>query len=132
MPPIHVAISIIYINSTPIILEVWSGNCFKTMAPLKTLGLDGMPPFFYQHFWQVVDQDVTQSVLSWLNTSIIPHLVNHIFITLIPKTKIPSIFMNIAPSIFCNGLYVHTLFCTPYNLSPHSPMTTSIGGPRLI
>jgi len=35
MPPIHVAISIIYINSTPRILEVWSGNYFKTNCPTQ-------------------------------------------------------------------------------------------------
>ena len=34
-------------------------EALKQMAPLKALGLDGMPPLFYQHFWGVVDRDVT-------------------------------------------------------------------------
>ncbi|XP_075674998.1 uncharacterized protein LOC142644227 [Castanea sativa] len=43
-------------------------EALKQMAPLKALGLDGMPPLFYQHFWGVVDSDVMSSILSWLNS----------------------------------------------------------------
>ena len=62
-------------------------EALKQMVSLKALGLNGMPVLFYQHFWGVVDNDVTNSVLSWLNSSIIPHPINHTFITLIPKIK---------------------------------------------
>ena len=62
-------------------------EALKQMAPLKTLGPDGMPPLFYQHFYGVVDNDVTNSVLSWFNLGAIPHPINHTFITLIPKIK---------------------------------------------
>lgn len=31
----------------------------KQMAPLKALGPNGMPPLFYQHFWSILDNDVT-------------------------------------------------------------------------
>ena len=65
-------------------------EALKQMAPLKASGLDGMPPLFYQHFWGVVEKDVTTSVLSWLNSSTIPHSLNHTFVTLIPKTKNPK------------------------------------------
>ena len=59
----------------------------KQMAPLKAPDPDGMPPLFYLHFWQTVNQDVISSILSWLNSGTLPHLVNHTFITLIPKIK---------------------------------------------
>ena len=62
-------------------------EALKQMAPLKTLGPDGMPPLFYQHFYGVVDNDVTNSVLSWFNLGTIPHPINHTFITFIPKIK---------------------------------------------
>ena len=62
-------------------------EALKQMAPLKALGLDGMPPLFYQHFWGMVDRDVTNSVLSWLKTGTIPHPKNYTLITLIPKIK---------------------------------------------
>ena len=37
------------------------------MAPLKALGLDGMPPLFYQHYWDLVGKEITTSVISFLN-----------------------------------------------------------------
>lgn len=55
------------------------------MAPLKALGPDGMPPFFYQHYWDLIGDDITLSILNFLNTASLPEHLNHIFITLIPK-----------------------------------------------
>ena len=62
-------------------------TALKQMTPLKAPGLDGMPPLFYQHFWEMMNQEVTTTILSWLNTGKLPHLINHTFITLIPKVK---------------------------------------------
>jgi len=39
----------------------------KQMAPLKAPGPDGMPPIFYQHFWNHIGSDMSQAVLSCLN-----------------------------------------------------------------
>ena len=60
-------------------------NALQQMAPLKALGRDGMPPLFYQHFWSTVNQDVSSSILSWLNSGTISTNLNHTFITLVPK-----------------------------------------------
>jgi len=57
----------------------------KDMAPLKALGPDRMSLLFYQHFWNIVDNDVTKDVLLWLNIGILLESVNHTFLTLIPK-----------------------------------------------
>lgn len=62
-------------------------KALKQMAPLKASGSNGMPPLFYKHFLGVVDNDVTNLVISWLNSGTILHPINHTFITLIPKTK---------------------------------------------
>lgn len=62
----------------------------KQIALLKVPGLDGIPPLFYQHFWQMVDHDVIKSILSWLNSGTLPHPVNYTFIALIPKIKNPE------------------------------------------
>ena len=62
----------------------------KQMAPLKAPGSDGIPSLFYQHFWSTADKDVTSSVLSWLKTGILPHPLNHTFVTLMPKTINPK------------------------------------------
>ena len=34
-------------------------TALKQMAPSKAPGLDGMPPLFYQHFWNLTGEDVT-------------------------------------------------------------------------
>ena len=43
-------------------------NAVQQMASLKAPGPDGMPLLFYQHFWGIVNHDVTSSILDWLNS----------------------------------------------------------------
>ena len=86
-------------------LECEVSAALNQMAPLKALGLGGMPSLFYQHFWGLVDKDVSSSILSWLNTGTLPHPVNHTFITLIPKTENPEYVTHFRPISLCNVLY---------------------------
>ncbi|KAL0001746.1 hypothetical protein SO802_015527 [Lithocarpus litseifolius] len=44
-------------------------KAIKEMAPLKALGPDGMPPLFYHTYWSDIVMDITQAVLSCLNSS---------------------------------------------------------------
>ena len=37
----------------------------RHMHPKKSSGLDGMPPFFYQHFWSLIGECVTKTVLDF-------------------------------------------------------------------
>ena len=80
-------------------------DALKQMASLKALGPDGMPPLFYQHFWGVVNNDLTSTVLSWLNSGTLPYSLNHTFITLIPKTNNPEYVTQYHPISLCNVLY---------------------------
>ena len=80
-------------------------EAINQMVPLKALGPNGMPPLFYQHFWPVVDKDVTSSVLMWLNTGILPSPINHTFITLIPKVNSPELVTEFRLISLCNVLY---------------------------
>ena len=57
------------------------------MAPLKAPSPDGMPPIFYQNFWESIGDDVAKAVISCLNSGVIPAGLNHTYITLIPKVK---------------------------------------------
>ena len=75
------------------------------MAPLKAPGLDGMPPIFFQHFWPLVGDEVTTTVLQFLNTATFPCHLNHTFISLIPKVKNPKLFSEFRPINLCNILY---------------------------
>ena len=62
----------------------------KDMAPLKAPGPDGMPSLFFQTYWPDIGMDITQAVLSSLNSGSIMKTINHTFITLIPKVKNPE------------------------------------------
>ena len=65
-------------------------EAIKQMALLKAPGPDGMPPLFFQNYWNLVGNDVTLDVLSFLNSATLPPHLNHTFITLIPKIKNPE------------------------------------------
>ena len=77
----------------------------KQIAPLKAPGPDGMPPLFYQNFWELVRGDVIHDVLCFLNSGSIPNSLNHTFITLIPKKKNPEYVTEFRPISLCNVLY---------------------------
>ena len=69
------------------------------------IGPDGMPFVFYQSYWHVVGADVSVAVLSCLNSSKIPHSLDHTYVTLIPKTKNLERFTEYKPISLCNVIY---------------------------
>ena len=77
----------------------------KQMAPLKAPGPDGMSHLFYQHYWNLVGDDVCQSVLNFLNNASLPEHLNHTFITLIPKKKNPEYASKFRPISLYYVLY---------------------------
>lgn len=48
----------------------------KQKVPLKATGLDGMPPLFFQNYWDLVKGDITTTVLTYLNSSSLPSPLN--------------------------------------------------------
>ena len=84
---------------------VWEVQAaLKQMAPIKSSGPNGMPPLFYQNYWDLVGGDVTNSIFSFLNTATLPESLNHTFLTLIPKIKNPMSVSNYRPISLCNAL----------------------------
>ena len=77
----------------------------KQMAHLKALGPDGMPPIFFQHYWESIGDDVATAVLSCLNSGKLVSGLNHTFISLIPKVKNPVLVFEFCPIALCNILY---------------------------
>ena len=75
------------------------------MDPLKSLGPDGMLPLFFQQFWPIVGEKVTEAILTCLNTSSILPSINQTFITLISKVKSPVRVSEFHPIALCNTLY---------------------------
>ena len=68
-------------------------------------GLDGMPEFFYQHFWSIEVRDVTNFALNILNGDMDLGSVNHTHICLIPKEKKPVAVGDFQPISLCNVVY---------------------------
>ena len=75
------------------------------MAPLKSPGLDGMPPIFYQHYWSLVGSDVVDDILFFLNSGNLPPSLCHSFTTLIPEVNNPKYISQYRPISLSNVLY---------------------------
>ena len=69
------------------------------MHPSKSPRLDGMSPFFFQKFWHIVGNDVTNVVLSVLNSGHMLHKMNYTHIVLIPKKMIQKVSLSIGLSV---------------------------------
>lgn len=77
----------------------------KNMAPLKSPGLDGFNPGFYQKYWHIVGSEVSSVVLNFLNNGIFDSSINYSFIVLIPKVKNPICASKFQPISLCNVIY---------------------------
>ncbi|MCH83857.1 hypothetical protein A2U01_0004683 [Trifolium medium] len=78
---------------------------YKAMQQLKStaaLGPDGLNAGFYQRFWDIIGQDITDYVLSILNNEGNPANINHTYIYLIPKHKQPKDHRDFRPIALCN------------------------------
>lgn len=75
------------------------------MHPIKAPGPDGMCPMFFQSYWHIVGQYVTQSVLSILRGEQMSDQLNHTFITLIPKKSNATAMPDFRPISLCNVIY---------------------------
>ena len=80
-------------NMLNILSDEFSADEVKTalfqMGPTKTPGPNGMNALFYQKFWHIVGNDVTNVVLDFLNIGFMLLELNHTHIVLIPKVKSP-------------------------------------------
>ncbi len=77
----------------------------KQMTPTSAPGPDGMSPLFYQSFWDSIGNDVTNAVLSCLNSGKSLRAVNHTYISLIPKIQSPTNATEFRPISLCNVVY---------------------------
>ncbi|KAL0458617.1 UNVERIFIED_CONTAM: putative mitochondrial protein, partial [Sesamum latifolium] len=75
------------------------------MSPLKSPGPDGLPPLFFQKYWNIVGIDVIKCVLEFLNSHTFLPRLNHTYIVLIPKCATPESVSQFRPISLCNVIY---------------------------
>ena len=76
-----------------------------SMHPDKSPGPDGVNPAFYQKFWNIIGQDVTDACLHFISTRTFPDELNDTLIVLIPKKLQPETLTDMRLIALCNVLY---------------------------
>ncbi|KAK9943537.1 hypothetical protein M0R45_009142 [Rubus argutus] len=75
------------------------------MYPTKSLGPDGMPPLFYQHYWETIGDEVTLAVQNFLHYGQLLKEINFTHVCLIPKVANPQHMADLRPIALCNVIY---------------------------
>lgn len=75
------------------------------MHPDKSPGPDGCNHDFYQQYWHLIGNDISQACISWLEGGIFPPFLTNTTIVLIPETAHPTALKDLQPIALCNVLY---------------------------
>ena len=75
------------------------------MGPHKAPGLDGLPAFFFQHYWEIVKTYVFNTIHDFFHSGSLFKPLNHTFIILIPKISFPDDVSHFSPISLCNMIY---------------------------
>ena len=75
------------------------------MYPNKSPGPNGMSPFFFQKFWQIVKTNVVNTIQSFFHSSRLLKSINETLISLVPKTDSPRTFKEFRPISLYNVIY---------------------------
>ena len=80
-------------------------TALKQIHPTKAPGPDGMSAIFYQKYWDIVGNSVSNMVLNVLNNNLPILEINKTNISLIPKKNNPSRMSEFRPISLCNVIY---------------------------
>ena len=75
------------------------------MFPTKAPGPDGFPAHFFQKYWHLCNEEITNIVIRILNGDDSPKEINKTFIVIIPKVLNPTSLSQFRPISLCNVVY---------------------------
>lgn len=78
---------------------------FLICIQIKALGIDGLNSAFFQHYWDILGQDVSQACRRWIRERSFPQELNETILVLILKVRNPQVLSNFRPIALCNILY---------------------------
>ena len=90
--------------SEPVTIKEIESTVFQ-LGPSKAPGPNGFPAFFYQKFWQIVKQDVCNSVQAFFHSGSLLKSLNQTYLTLIPKVTFLEFVSQFRPISLCNVIY---------------------------
>ena len=73
--------------------------------PSKALSPDGMSPFFFQKYWDLVGDEVSATVVSFMSAKDMPHDFYFTHVVLIPKAKEMQYMTQLRPIALYNVIY---------------------------
>ena len=113
-------------------------SAFFFMSPKKAPGIDGMPPIFFQKFWNIIKKELVSVTQTFFHTGHLLKSVNHIIISLILKiTNLTSLkhyrpislwttVYQISAKVLANRLKKVLQFCICKNQSAFIPGRQSL------
>lgn len=75
------------------------------LNPFKAPGPDGLHPFFFQRYWEIVGKSLEDFCAQVFTEWAIPPIVNQTYIYLIPKTSFAATISQYGPISLCNTVY---------------------------
>ena len=78
---------------------VFSMKAYKAPRP------DGFPPTFFQHYWEVIKNELICATRDFFKMRKMLKRINKSFIALIPKSSTPRRLTNFRPISLCNTIY---------------------------
>lgn len=76
-----------------------------SMSNGKSLGSDGMSPYFFKFYWEILKDRTIKAVQYFFEHGFLIKPLNHTFVTLIPKRDNPHLVEHFRPISLCNVIY---------------------------